>query len=212
MMLLPNLFKRTITAVILLLLVVAIYQYDRFIFKLFIAVLGIGMFLEMMKIIRHCYPLTSYPGLRWVGFSIGYSVIPVLCTIYIIDRNALIYLIAIVTAADIGGYIFGSLIGGPKLAPQISPKKTWSGAMGGIVCTVITAWLVYPQISILLAIGLSISAQLGDLLESSIKRHFKVKDSGNILPGHGGILDRFDSMALTSVVLAIIIKLNLVLF
>jgi phosphatidate cytidylyltransferase len=208
MMLPPNLFKRTITAVILLILVIAIYQYDQFIFKLFILLLGIGMFLEMMKIIRHRYILTSYHGLRWVAFSICYCVIPVLCTAYIMDHNALIYLIAIVIATDIGGYIFGSLIGGPKLAPQISPKKTWSGTIGGILCAILIAWLIFPQICILLAISLSITAQIGDLLESSIKRHFKVKDSGNILPGHGGILDRMDSMITAAIILTIVIMLN----
>ena len=108
-------------------------------------------------------------------------------------------------ASDIGGYLFGRVWGKHKLAPQLSPAKTWEGALGGLVLTILTA-LAYKYFGHMieagwiytLGLGLvaSIAAQVGDLLESSIKRYFGVKDSGHIIPGHGGVLDRFDSFML----------------
>lgn len=112
----------------------------------------------------------------------------------------------IVWATDIGAYMIGRKYGKQKLWPDISPNKTVEGALGGIVCAVVVAilfLLVYPGklyfghnslVMIFLTIILSVVGQFGDLVESAIKRHYGVKDSGNILPGHGGILDRFDSM------------------
>lgn len=205
---LPNLLTRTITTVILLSLVILVYWCNILIFKFFAVIAGFGMLYEWQNIISNKYKLKSPDGLRWIIFAIFYSFIPVFCVLYLINHNAFIYLVAIVISTDIGGYIFGSLIGGYKLAPAISPKKTWSGFFGGILCAIIMSSLVNVHISILLALGLSVIAQLGDLLESSVKRHFKVKDSGKILPGHGGILDRLDSMVTSSIMLTIIIMLS----
>lgn len=118
----------------------------------------------------------------------------------------LLLLVFILTwASDVGGYFFGRMWGKHKLAPRLSPGKTTEGSAGAIVLTILAACLCqylpgndYPQVSVLLvmAVAVSIAAQLGDLLESSIKRFFAVKDSGRLLPGHGGVLDRFDSFML----------------
>ncbi|NLN88408.1 MAG: phosphatidate cytidylyltransferase [Syntrophomonadaceae bacterium] len=118
----------------------------------------------------------------------------------------LLLLVFILTwASDVGGYFFGRMWGKHKLAPRLSPGKTTEGSAGAIVLTILAACLCqylpgndYPQGSVLLvmAVAVSIAAQLGDLLESSIKRFFAVKDSGRLLPGHGGVLDRFDSFML----------------
>lgn len=118
---------------------------------------------------------------------------------------ALFYLFAVVWATDILALFAGRRIGGPKLAPAISPKKTWSGAiagaLGGVaagaaVATVGSNLLNLPKTNILAATGLalllSVVAQGGDLLESAVKRRFGVKDSGRIIPGHGGLMDRLD--------------------
>lgn len=108
-------------------------------------------------------------------------------------------------SSDIGGYLFGRLWGHRKLTPQLSPNKTWAGAIGGVFLTVILALVLnysLPQLKInliqILGLGLaaSIAAQFGDLFASAMKRYFAVKDSGNIIPGHGGVLDRFDSFML----------------
>lgn len=106
---------------------------------------------------------------------------------------------------DTGAYVFGRLFGKNKLFPRISPKKTWEGLIGGVISAMVGGWILsvyYPQFSLLnwliLAILISVSASFGDLVESMLKRSLKIKDSSNLLPGHGGILDRFDGVLLAS--------------
>lgn len=113
-----------------------------------------------------------------------------------------IFILLVVWTTDSGAYFVGRKLGKHKLWPEISPKKTIEGSVGGVVIAVIFAvimQLIYPFASswtqlIAVTIIASIIGQMGDLVESAIKRHYGVKDSGNILPGHGGILDRFDSL------------------
>ena len=112
----------------------------------------------------------------------------------------LICLAAVISAGDVGAYVFGRVLGGPKLAPQVSPSKTWSGAIGGLLCSL----LVVAGLSVLFGTDLSapsgwgfavlvcVLAQSGDLFESGLKRRLGIKDSGSFVPGHGGALDRFD--------------------
>jgi len=108
-------------------------------------------------------------------------------------------LFAIVWTTDILGYFFGRALGGPKLAPAISPKKTWSGAIAGTAGAVIVALLLTSFIAgtnwfsiVFIALLLSAVAQVGDLVESGLKRHFGVKDTSQLIPGHGGFMDRLD--------------------
>ena len=111
------------------------------------------------------------------------------------------YAFLVVWLTDTGAYIFGRLMGKHKLWPVISPNKTIEGFIGGLICSLIVpiVMLFFVDFNLniwlllLVTIILSIFGQLGDLVESGFKRHFGVKDSGRILPGHGGILDRFDS-------------------
>jgi phosphatidate cytidylyltransferase len=112
-----------------------------------------------------------------------------------------VWLLAIVWATDIGAFAAGRTFGGPRLAPRISPNKTWSGLLGGIVCAAAVgaaAGLLldsaYAVPLTLLSGGLAVVAQIGDLAESVAKRHFGVKDSSGLIPGHGGLLDRLDGM------------------
>lgn len=114
--------------------------------------------------------------------------------------NTVISIFVIVWANDIGGYIFGRLFGGAKLCPKISPNKTWSGFFGGIICAVLVSPLLGEGFG---AAGIAaMVASAGDLLESGVKRKCKVKDSGNIIPGHGGLLDRVDGILLLSIIVA----------
>ncbi len=123
---------------------------------------------------------------------------------------ALMFVLFVVWASDIGGYFAGRAIGGPKLWPLVSPNKTWAGAMGGVVLSIVVALTmaalgwghVLPLL--VLAAALSVVSQLGDLFESAVKRAFGVKDSGRIIPGHGGLLDRLDGFVAAIVFAAII--------
>ena len=112
---------------------------------------------------------------------------------------ALLFLMAVVWASDIGAFFAGRLIGGPKLAPVVSPNKTWSGAVGGTLGAVAAggavaaaAGLVNSLAVVCLALLLSVVSQAGDLFESGVKRRFGVKDSSRLIPGHGGLMDRLD--------------------
>jgi len=114
--------------------------------------------------------------------------------------NTVISIFVIVWANDIGGYVFGRIFGGAKLCPKVSPNKTWSGFFGGIICAVIVSPLLGEGMG---AAGIAaMIASAGDLLESAVKRRCKVKDSGSIIPGHGGLLDRVDGILLLSIVVA----------
>jgi phosphatidate cytidylyltransferase len=123
--------------------------------------------------------------------------------------SALILVLLVVWATDIGGYFAGRAIGGPKLWPRVSPKKTWAGAIGGFVASLLVAIgfsasdLGKTLPLVILAAMLSVAAQLGDLFESAIKRRFGVKDSGHIIPGHGGVMDRLDGFVAAIVLAAI---------
>lgn len=140
-----------------------------------------------------CFAVLVAMGLRTGG------IVPVLLVVLL------------VIAADVGGYFFGRIFGGPKLWPRVSPKKTWSGTVGGWVLAVLVAVafrLAEPALTerpegfltdwgdwyltIYLAFFVAAASQAGDLAESAVKRHFGVKDSSNLIPGHGGLLDRFD--------------------
>ena len=123
--------------------------------------------------------------------------------------EALVLILLVVWVTDIGGYFAGRGIGGPKLWPRVSPKKTWAGAVGGFAASLAVAAgfaaLGLGKTGTLLLLGavLSIASQLGDLFESAVKRRFGVKDSSQIIPGHGGLLDRLDGFVAAVVLAAI---------
>ena len=123
--------------------------------------------------------------------------------------TALMLILLVVWASDIGGYFAGRGIGGPKLWPRVSPKKTWAGALGGFALSLVVAGgfaaFGYGPAGplLLLAAVLSIASQLGDLFESAVKRRFGVKDSSHIIPGHGGLMDRLDGFVAAVVLAAI---------
>ncbi len=135
-----------------------------------------------------------------------------------IDNGVLwvLYLAAIVCAADIGAYFVGKAFGKSKLMPQVSPGKSWAGFWGGVASTSLLALIVgwaatNEQLSVFALIAVSVVAGLasvlGDLLESMLKRHRGVKDSSHLLPGHGGVLDRLDSLTAAAPVFALLMIL-----
>lgn len=140
---------------------------------------------------------TSCVALLWLAAEPG------------IGRQTVLWLFALVWATDSAAYLVGRLFGGPRLAPIWSPKKTWSGAIGGLAAGgavgVVTAKLMgMPDYStvVLVSLGLSVLEQMGDLAESAAKRRFGVKDTSGLIPGHGGILDRVDGMLAVVTVVA----------
>jgi phosphatidate cytidylyltransferase len=146
---------------------------------------------------HHAHPIWIASGALWIA-------LPCVLLLWLAQRDGsgpatLLWILAIVWATDIGAYAFGSQIGGPRLAPRWSPRKTWAGLLGGIFCAALAGWaatLLLDEQAVLplviLSAGLAIVGQFGDLAESAAKRRFGVKDSSDLIPGHGGLLDRLD--------------------
>ncbi len=137
-------------------------------------------------------------GLLYMGFAVC-AMVP----IRHLEPNGLffvIWLILVVVATDVGAYFVGRIVGGPRLWPAVSPGKTRSGALGGLAIATavgvpIGVWVGQDLFTAaFLSIGVSISSQCGDLLESAVKRRFGVKDASHIIPGHGGVMDRLDGI------------------
>lgn len=158
----------------------------------------------------------------WTAIGLPYIIVPAVLLVLLRGDQVgfetrgftqLIFIILVVVAADVGAYFGGSTLGGPKLAPKLSPNKTWSGAISGLIFACIIAILTgffmgLPfWASVLLATPLVILSVLGDLMESMVKRRLGVKDTGTLLPGHGGLLDRLDSLMAAVIGGAIILML-----
>lgn len=178
-----------------------------------VAVLAIGggapvslSFLAAAVLAVLVYGVFSGEG-TWAGFGMAYAGVPAIAIVAMRGADiagfaAILFLFAIVWATDILAYFVGRAVGGPKLAPSISPGKTWSGAAGGalgaIVAGGVVAWLANGTLSLfamcLLGLVLSVVSQVGDLFESAIKRRHGVKDSSTLIPGHGGVMDRVDGL------------------
>ena len=157
-------------------------------------------------------------GGQWAGLGFIYIAIP--SAFFMILRGnetgfsaagflLLIYLILVVVAADTGAYFGGSYFQGPKMAPKLSPKKTWSGffsgCLAGIAVGALTAWMsgYSAFFGALFATPITVFSVMGDFLESALKRRLNVKDSGGVMPGHGGLLDRLGSLMFVVVVTGI---------
>ncbi len=153
------------------------------------------------------------PG--WQALGVFYVGLPSLTIVWIRDEPdglaVLAWMLALVVAVDTGAYAAGRTIGGPKLAPRISPKKTWAGLAGGIAAALLIGWisaflLDLPRFLplILVSGGLAVVEQAGDLAESAFKRRFGVKDSSRLIPGHGGVLDRVDGLLAVALAVGLI--------
>ena len=139
----------------------------------------------------------------WAATGFAYAAAALLASILVRKDlvngfSALMFVLLVVWATDIGGYFAGRSIGGSKLWPRVSPKKTWSGALGGFVASLaVAAGFAACGIGkavplLLVSAALSVVSQAGDLFESAVKRRFGVKDSSHLIPGHGGLMDRLD--------------------
>lgn len=151
----------------------------------------------------------------WLGAGIFYAGLPCLALLWLRASPAeglmtVLWILALVWAVDTAAYFAGRAIGGPKLAPAISPNKTWAGLGGGVAAALLVGVAAAvmtgarPIPLALVSAALAIVEQAGDLMESAIKRHFHVKDAGHLIPGHGGLLDRVDGLIATLVAVAAI--------
>ncbi len=165
------------------------------------------------------YRRGSISGFIWAAFGVLYIFAPCVAMIALRGNEAgwsaagfrlVLYLILVVVAADTGAYFGGSYFGGPKLVPRLSPKKTWSGLFSGLLAGIVVGALCAgflktgPVFSATLAVPIVVLSVCGDFLESAVKRALHVKDAGGLLPGHGGLLDRVDSLMLTAFVIALV--------
>ena len=199
-----------VTLAALLVAAVAAAAFGRFYWAYAIVAAAVPIVLAVARLHARGYALPIAAGAVYIG-------VPALALLWLyarpeIGRALVIWLIVIVIACDIGAFFVGRTLKGPKLAPRISPGKTWSGAVGGVTAAVavgialgLALGLAGPLVLAGAALAFAGIAQMGDLLESGVKRAFGVKDASGILPGHGGMMDRVDGIvaALVTAALAI---------
>ena len=195
--------KRIISAVILIPIVLLVIYIGGWIFNVFAILTAILLTLELVFLLQETKQLKLLK--KWLPYIALYITLPTASLISLRSIpggiDATIYVFCIVWLTDIFGFFGGKNFGGPKLAANISPNKTISGAISAIIATIlfsIVSYLFTEKINffsfILIGIIFSIVSQIGDLFESWVKRKLKVKDSGNIILGHGGLFDRVDGL------------------
>ena len=152
----------------------------------------------------------------WSLLGVTHSVLPAWSMVWLrsdpaLGVTALLYLLAVAWTTDTASYAGGKLIGGPKLAPQISPQKTWSGLLSGIFAPALVGYafaLFLDDTSTwrlaLISVAIAAACQVGDLSESAVKRRFGAKDMSQLIPGHGGLLDRIDGLLIAAIAAALI--------
>lgn len=196
-----NTKQRVVSAIVLLPIALYAILYSKDLFILLAIMSAIIMTWEWTNITKD-----AEDQRKWQLLGFLYILIPVYAIIKIrlIDVNILLWMFAIIWSTDIFAFFAGRILKGPKLAPTISPNKTWSGLIGGLTASVIIGFLssfMFPgsiTFFVIVSALLAILEQVSDLAESKIKRIFGVKDSGTIIPGHGGLLDRLDGMILVA--------------
>jgi phosphatidate cytidylyltransferase len=197
-----ELATRTAVGIILIAIALASATLGGTAFAVLVALVATVMYIEWSNMVGRW-------GLAWKLLGFVYCLLPAISLLWIRERaefqgigkgfDLMIWVFLVVWSTDIGAYFAGRAIGGPKLAPAISPNKTIAGLAGGVICATILAglWVNFiglPRLLMWLAAPFAVAAQMGDLFESGLKRRAGVKDSGTWLPGHGGLLDRLDGL------------------
>jgi phosphatidate cytidylyltransferase len=203
-----NTKQRIISGLVMIPVAVYAIFYSRSVF-LFVAIsAAVLMAFEWIDITK-----SAKNQKKWRIFGFFYILIPIFSVIKIrfYDVDVLFWMFAIIWSTDIFAFFAGKILGGAKLMPSVSPNKTWSGLAGGVLASIligITSSLMFKGGILFFALWsaiLSLVEQASDLFESKIKRIFGVKDSGNIIPGHGGVLDRLDGIIFVAPVVLILI-------
>lgn len=169
-----------------------------------------------LLVLREWFSITGGSGLAWKVPGILAALAVVVAPVMIrldptFGLQGILWLFAVVWGTDILAFVFGRTLGGPKLWVRVSPKKTWSGFVGGVIGGAVCGWAVAALIGVpdlvvptVLAAALAVAVHGGDLLESAAKRHFKVKDSGRLIPGHGGVMDRLDGFVFAAAIVCLV--------
>lgn len=196
-----NLLVRSVSAALLIPVVVYVIMSGLEIFYASIGLISVLMGMEWYGMLR-----TLRPRVVWNLVALVYILSFIISLSFIRNQEAgqslLIWILVTTWMADTGAFIFGKVIGGPKLAPKISPSKTWAGVVGAVVFSWLSG-MIFGYVFITILLG--VLSLIGDLFESWIKRKAGVKDSGKTIPGHGGILDRVDSLVVSAAGLAVIL-------
>jgi len=220
-----QLLTRLISALALLPVVLAAVWFGGWFFILLLAVAGFLMAYEWFQMVKTSPNKTSL--IIWLLSGLAYIIIALLafnCLRQQTDGILIVFWVFLmVWAMDVGGFFAGKSIGGPKMAPKISPNKTWSGLAGGVSLAIVAHFLIFFILDSLnlnynysftpswyVAAIIALVAQVGDLIESQCKRHFSIKDTSGFIPGHGGLLDRADGLLLAGPVVVFLIYQGLV--
>ena len=196
-----NTKQRVISSIFLLPFAVYAIFFSLKLFVVFVIAMAILMTIEWIDMAKN-----SADEKRWRVIGFFYILIP-LYAVYqlrLISVDIVFWMFSIIWVTDIFAFFSGRILGGKKLAPTISPNKTWSGLAGAVIATAVIGLIsasMFPGsvlFFVIASVSLSIIEQISDLVESKFKRIFGVKDSGNIIPGHGGVLDRLDGMMFTA--------------
>jgi phosphatidate cytidylyltransferase len=199
----PNLIKRVVSALVLAPLVVYIAYLGGFPFMILCLLAACIMVYEWYNMAKGA--AFTLPKALLYAFGFAFATILIRISPQY-GLAALAWLTLIVWGTDVGAYFAGRSIGGPKLSPKFSPNKTWSGAIGGMVIGTFAAcyamtWFGIVVSPMLVVVSLVVSAfsQVGDIFESSLKRKYGVKDASNLIPGHGGVMDRLDGFVFAAI-------------
>ena len=201
-----DLLVRTATGIVLIILALAASILGGNLFAFAVAGAATAMFYEWSRLVRGW-------GVGWKVSGFFYALVPAIALLWVRERDLqglvlLMWLFIVTWSTDIGAYFVGRTIGRRKLAPSISPSKTVEGLIGGMAAAALLggAWAMYTGLGrplLVLAPLFALTAQAGDLFQSWMKRRAGVKDSGNLLPGHGGVFDRLDGLVPVAVLTAL---------
>lgn len=213
---------RVLSAFVMVAIAGAAFWFDGWPFTIFIIVVGAALFWEHWGLVRRL--TASLAGrMGWMAFGIVYFGLAIFMVLVLsspfFGRTPILTVVGAVIATDVGAYFAGRAIGGPKIAPKISPSKTWAGLGGGMILAALfmlaimpwtfhdfdqSQWLALGWAPALAGAAMAVIAQIGDFFESWLKRRAGVKDSSNLIPGHGGVFDRTDGLIAVLFVIGIV--------
>jgi len=205
-----DLRTRIVSGIVMLFIGIVAIRFFQSLFFLIVISITILMTFEWLELTKSAHDDGKK---KWNFIGFVYILLPMFSVLKLreIDSNIVLWMFAVICATDIFAYFTGKNFGGPKLMPNISPNKTWAGLLGGVFASMVIGFLSSFMFSggisffVFISAVLSVIEQGSDLLESKFKRIFGVKDSGNIIPGHGGVLDRFDGMMLVAPVTLLLV-------